>query len=99
MSGDVEAPIGQYKFLSPEHLKRYKNVLHEGEEVVVSEKVHGTNFTVLVDADGTHIGSHNYFWKNNHTNKSLVYIRVYNETPALHKLPNNTQFFGELYAV
>ncbi|HCF26296.1 MAG TPA: RNA ligase [Cyanobacteria bacterium UBA11049] len=99
MSGDVEAPIGQYKFPSPEHLKRYKDVLQEGEEVVVSEKVHGTNFTVLVDADGTHIGSHNYFWKNNQTNKNLVYIRAYNENPALHKLPNNTQIFAEIYGV
>ena len=99
MSGDVEAPIGQYKFLSPEHLKRYKNVLQEGEKVVVSEKVHGTNFTVLVDADATHIGSHNYFWKNNQTNKNLVYIRAYNENPALHKLPKNSQLFGEIYGV
>jgi RNA ligase (TIGR02306 family) len=99
MSGDVEAPIGQYRFLSPEHLKRYKDVLPEGEEVVVSEKVHGTNFTVLVDADGTHIGSHNYFWKNNHTNKNLVYIRAYNENPVLHNLPKNTQVFGEIYGV
>ncbi len=99
MSGDVEAPIGHYKFPSPENLKRYRDVLHEGEEVVVTEKIHGTNFTVLMDADGTHIGSHNYFWKNNETNRNLVYIRAYNETPALHKLPPNIQFFGELYGV
>lgn len=99
MSGDVEAPIGQYKFPSPENLKRYRDVLHEGEEVVVTEKIHGTNFTVLVDADGTHIGSHHYFWKNNETNKKLVYIRAYNEHPALHKLPPNTQVFVEIYGV
>lgn len=36
---------------------------------------------VLVDADGTHVGSHNYFWKNNKTNKDLVYVRAYNEHP------------------
>lgn len=99
MSGDVEAPIGQYKFPSPEHLKRYRDVLQEGEKVVVTEKLHGTNFTVMVDADGVHIGSHNYFWKNNQTNKNLVYVRVYNETPALHELPINTQVFGEIYGV
>lgn len=99
MSGDVETPIGQYKFPSPENLKRYRDVLHYGEEVVVTEKLHGTNFSVLVDADGIHIGSHNYFWKNNDANKNLVYVRAYNEHPALHKLPPNTQAFGEIYGV
>ena len=67
--------------------------------MVVTEKIHATNFTVLVDADGTHIGSHNYFRKNNETNKNLVYIRAYNEHPDLHKLPPNTQVFGEIYGV
>ncbi len=97
MSGDMEAPIGQYKFPSPENLKRYRDILHEGEEVVVTEKLHGTCFTVLVDANGIRIGSHHYFWKNNEANKNLVYIRAYKETSALHKLPVNTQVFGEIY--
>lgn len=100
MSGEAEAPIAHYKFPSPENLKRYKDILVEGEEVVVTEKIHGTNFTVLVDAEGTtHVGSHNYFWKNNETNKNLVYIRAYNENPALQKLPPGTQVFGEIYGV
>ncbi len=100
MNGDVEAGIGQYKFPSPENLKRYRDVLHYGEEVVVTEKLHGTLFTVMVDAEGTpHVGSHNYFWKNNINNKTLVYVRVYNENIALHKLPADTQIFGEIYGV
>ncbi len=100
MNGDVETAIGQYKFPSPENLKRYRNVLIEGEDVVVSEKLHGTNFTVVVDADGTpHIGSHSYFWNNSEANKTLVYIRAYNENAALHKLPPETQVFGEIYGV
>ncbi|MEH2240073.1 RNA ligase (ATP) [Nostoc sp.] len=100
MSGEVENFIGHYKFPSPENLKRYKNILIEGEEVVVTEKLHGTNFTVLVDADGTtKIGSHNYFWKNSEVNKTLVYIRAYNENEAFQKLPPGTQIFGEIYGV
>lgn len=99
MSGEVESHIGQYKFPSPEHLKRYRDILQEGEEVVVTEKIHGTNFTVLVDEDGTHISSHNYFWKNDVTNKNLVYIRAYNENDFLQNLPINTQIFGEIYGV
>lgn len=100
MNGDVEAPIGQFKFPAPENLKRYKDILIEGEPVVVTEKIHGTNFTVYVDPGGAaHIGSHNYFWKNNEANQNLVYIRAYNENPALHNLPPNTQVFGEIYGL
>ncbi len=99
MSGDVEFPIGQYKFPSPEHLKRYRDVLQLEEEVVITEKIHGTNFTVLIDEDGTYISSHNYFWKNNATSKNLVYIRAYNEYECLQNLPINTQIFGEIYGV
>jgi len=100
MQGDVEAAIGQYRFPSPEHLKRYKEVLVEGTQVVVTEKVHGTNFSVLVDADGiTRISSHNYFWQSTEANKDLVYIRAYNENIALQKLPPETQVFGEIYGV
>ncbi|MBD2535396.1 RNA ligase (ATP) [Nostoc flagelliforme FACHB-838] len=100
MSGEVESFIGHYKFPSPENLKRYKNILIEGEEVVVSEKLHGTNFTVLVDADGiTKIGSHNYFWKNSEVNNKLVYIRAYKENETFQKLPPRTQIFGGIYGV
>ncbi|HBE19387.1 MAG TPA: RNA ligase (ATP) [Cyanobacteria bacterium UBA11149] len=100
MNGDMESHIGQYKFPSPENLKRYKDILQDGEEVVVTEKLHGTCWTVLVDGDGTKkLGSHNYFWKDNETNKGLVYVRAYHENPALAKLPPNTQIFGEIYGV
>lgn len=99
MSGEMESHIKHYKFPSPENLKRYQDILVEGEEVVVTEKLHGTNFTVLVDADGTHIGSHNYFWKNSEANKNLVYVRAYHENTALQKLPAGTQIFGEIYGV
>ncbi|MCP2731904.1 RNA ligase (ATP) [Limnofasciculus baicalensis] len=100
MNGDMESHIGQYKFPSPENLKRYKDILQEGEEVVVTEKLHGTCWTVVVDGDGTiHLGSHNYFWKNTEKNKDLVYVRAYNQNPVLHNLPANTQIFGEIYGV
>jgi RNA ligase (TIGR02306 family) len=100
MNGDMENHVGQYRFPSPENIKRYQDVLITGEEVVVSEKIHGTNFTVLVESDETvRIGSHNYFWKNNDFNQNLVYIRAYRETEALQKLPIETQIFGEIYGV
>jgi RNA ligase (TIGR02306 family) len=100
MRGEMENHIGHYKFPSPENIKRCQDVFIEGEEIVVTEKIHGTNFTVLVDAEGvTKIGSHNYFWKNTEANKMLVYIRAYNENLALQNLPSNSQIFGEIYGV
>ncbi len=100
MNGEMESPIKHYKFPAPENFKRYKDFLIEGEEIVVTEKLHGTNFTILVDADSTvHIGSHNYFWKNSEANKKLVYIRAYHENEVLQKIPPDTQVFGEIYGV
>jgi hypothetical protein len=34
-------PIGEERFPSPEHLKKYKGIFEEGEEVVITEKIHG----------------------------------------------------------
>ncbi|PSB03865.1 RNA ligase family protein [Merismopedia glauca] len=100
MGGNVENAIAHRQFPSPEHLKRYPDVLIEGEEIVITEKIHGTNFTVWMDKEGIpHIGSHNYFWKNDETNKNSVYIRAYQENVALQKLPANVQVFGEVYGV
>lgn len=97
-SFEIESYIGIYRFPSPERFKRFPNQLIEGEEVVITEKLHGTHFTVLVDADGTvHIGSHNNFWKNNEKNKKLVYVKTYNENRYLHNLPPSCQVFGEIY--
>ena len=100
MNGEMEGQIGQYKFPSPEHLKRYQDVLIEGEEVVITEKVHGTNFSVLVEPDGeVKIASHRFFWKDNDVNSRMVYIQIYHNSPALQNLPYDVQVFGEIYGV
>lgn len=41
MSGDVYNPYFQFKY-DIENIKRFPNVLEEGEEVVMTEKIHGT---------------------------------------------------------
>ncbi|MGB3759785.1 MAG: RNA ligase family protein [Rivularia sp. (in: cyanobacteria)] len=100
MNGEMENHVGHYKFPAPQHLKRYPDMFAEGEEIVVTEKIHGTNFSVLVDTDSTvKIASHNYFWKDNETNKNLVYIRAYHENEALQTLTPDTQVFAEIYGV
>jgi RNA ligase (TIGR02306 family) len=100
MNGDMEGQIGQHKFPSPEHLKRYKDLFNDGEEVVITEKIHGTNFSVLVEPDGeVKIASHRYFWKDNEVNSRMVYIRTYHENEVLQHLPHDVQVFGEIYGV
>ena len=100
MQGDVEKAIPlQDKFPAPVHLKRYPKILVEGEQVVITEKVHGTNFTVLRTESETYIGSHNYFWKNSEANKNQVYVRAFNENKGLQCLSGNSQVFGEIYGV
>lgn len=100
MNGDMEGQIGQHKFPSPEHLKRYKEIFRDGEEVVITEKIHGTNFSVLVEPDGeVKIASHRYFWKDNEANSRMVYIRTYHDNIALQQLPIDVQVFGEIYGV
>jgi RNA ligase (TIGR02306 family) len=100
MNGDMEGQVGQYKFPSPEHLKRYKDILIPGEEIVITEKIHGTNFSVLIDPDGeVKVASHRYFWKDNDLNSRMVYLRTYHESEALQNLPHDVQVFGEIYGV
>jgi RNA ligase (TIGR02306 family) len=100
MNGDMEGQIGQHKFPAPEHLKRYKDVFFDGEEVVITEKIHGTNFSVLTTPDGeVKIASHRYFWKDNEVNQNMVYIRTYHENQSLQNLPHDVQVFGEIYGV
>lgn len=99
--GDAEAPIGQYKFPSPESFKRYPDLFEGGEEVVVTEKLHGTNFTIVKDKEGIiHIGSHNYFWKDNEANQGNVYVRAYHQyKEAFDNLPTDSQIWGEIIGV
>lgn len=97
LGGCAEAPIGEFKFPSPEHWKRYSYYLEPGELVGITEKIHGTNFSIKVDEDGTnHVGSHNFFWRMDTNN---VYTRAHREFPELQCLPPNTQVFGEIYGV
>ncbi len=100
MNGDMEGQIGRHKFPSPEHLKRYKDLFVEGEEVVITEKIHGTNFSILVEPDGeVKIASHRFFWKDNDVNQQMVYVRTYHEHSVLQHLPPDVQVFGEIYGV
>lgn len=46
-----------------ESLKHYPRVFTEGEEVIVTEKVHGSNARYMFDGKTFWVGSHNKWWK------------------------------------
>ena len=94
---NILSTIGSFKFDSPEHFKKYSDVLVDGEIVCITEKIHGTNFTVFKDIrNEIFVGSHNYFWK---TTSNNCYTRIIRENPELLEIPPNTQLFGEIYGV
>ena len=68
-----------------------------GEEVVVTEKLHGTNGRFVVDADGRlHVGSHRT-WKQ--VDGTTVWARVAEQYGLREKLARHPGlvFFGEVY--
>ena len=47
-----------------ESLKNYPRVFAEGEEVIVTEKIHGSNARYLFDGKKFWVGSHKKWWKD-----------------------------------
>lgn len=70
-----------------EGFKNYPRTFADGEEVLVTEKIHGSNARYLFDGEKMHVGSHNY-WKSE---KSTCIWRS-----ALYQYPN-LQKFCELH--
>lgn len=99
MDGECEGGIpGHLKFPEPEHWKKYGRLLIEGERVIITEKIHGTNSCLYKEEDGTvHFGSHNLYWKDTPSNASNVYIRAWKESGL--SCPSNCQLFGEIYGL
>ena len=99
MKGENEkAPIGWYftHYTDIEGLRRYQDVLIPGEEVVLGEKLHGSNFRAIHDGERLWVGSrtcikardeNNLWWK--------VALAIDLET-RLASIPFHI-FFGEVY--
>jgi RNA ligase (TIGR02306 family) len=97
--GEAEAsPVGwQFPvYTDIEGLRRYPSVLHEGEEVVITEKIHGANARYVHDGDRLWVGSHtqikkfdetNLWWRAAHATQLGVQLEAH---PFL-------VFFGEVY--
>jgi RNA ligase (TIGR02306 family) len=98
IQGKNPNPIGEHRFPSPEHLKKYKTIFQDGEEVVITEKIHGMNFSIHKDTDGNiKIASHNVFWDDTPENETVPQIRLFHQSPEFLELPNHVIVYGEVY--
>lgn len=69
--GDAEAWPHDWVFpiyTDIEGMRRYPNIFAEGEHVVISEKLHGTNFRVTHDGERLWVGSHRTIKKRDEAN-------------------------------
>ena len=100
MSGEALRPIATSEaFPGPEHFKKYHSELIDGEQVIITEKIHGTNFQINNENGTLLFGSHNYYWKDNDANRNNVYVRISKEYPELRMIPSGAIVYGEIYGV
>lgn len=80
-----------------ENFYRYNDIFIEGENVIVTEKIHGANFRCFFDGDRFWVGSRRQ-WKKNV--EGSIWWTAFNQCPYLAevcKLNPNVIFYGELY--
>lgn len=79
-----------------EGLRKFSSSLEEGEEVILSEKIHGTNSRYLYDNDGIFwAGSHRQFKKEDENNLWWKIAFKLNLREKLSKYPG-LAFYGEI---
>lgn len=95
-SGDQESDPHLCPVYDVEGLRKFKHVLQPGEEVVVTEKLHGTNARYFYHDGKFYAGSHRTFKKEEPPN---LWWDVAKEYDLLNKLSNfaDLAFYGEIY--
>lgn len=100
--GECEAPPKGWIFSTYtdiEGMRRYPNILQEGEEVVITEKIHGANARYVHDGERVWVGSHGQIKKED---PKSIWWSAYPVVPSL-KLAivdghsSFLIFFGEVY--
>jgi RNA ligase (TIGR02306 family) len=93
VSGGAGHPIGAARFDSPEHFKKFSHLLEEGETVIITEKIHGTNCVFDKEGASLKVSSHNITWDiEDPKNSSLPQIRCYKMYPELSRLAGYTLY-------
>jgi len=86
------------KYTDIERYENFQDVLLDGEEVIVTEKIHGSNLRVSKKDDILFVGGHNWMFKESETNLYWSAIKK-NELDVLllKGLPDTAVLFGEVY--
>jgi len=86
------------KYTDIERYENFQDVLLEGEEVVVTEKIHGSNLRVSKKNNLLFVGGHNWMFKESETNLYWSAIKKNGLDGILLKgLPDEVVLFGEVY--
>jgi RNA ligase (TIGR02306 family) len=95
MSGKVRPHDGRFvKYTDIENFKRYPDVFKDGEMVVITEKIHGTNGRAANIEGEIHVGSHNL---NLIEAEGNLYWRGATLLDVKNKLKPGEQIFFEVY--
>lgn len=101
MSGEI-VPYAEVdwicKYTDVERYENFFNVFKEGEEVIVTEKIHGSNLRVAKNDNNLLVGGHNWMWKETERNLYWKAIKQNGfDKILLEKLPDKLILFGEVY--
>lgn len=95
---NMAAPPKDFKipYYDVEGLRKYISCLQESEEIVLTEKVHGSNSGFCHDGEKLHVKSRNYYKKMDEDDPWWDIALRYKLEDKLSKYPFHV-FFGELY--
>jgi RNA ligase (TIGR02306 family) len=97
LQGDNEKDPGRLpKYTDIEGLRKYMNFLEIGTEVVLTEKLHGTNFRATYHNDRLWVGSHHCIKKEMESSLYWKAAHKYNLSEKL-KLYPNLVIYGEVF--
>ena len=93
---ETSPPRGYYPVYDLESLRRYTRILELGEEVVVTEKIHGQNCRIAQVDNEIFISSH-YRWKKWSPDSHWWGILTEAIAKGILSLPSGSCLYGELY--
>ena len=99
LSGEIErAPEGWSRYTDIENWKNFPDILKNGEQVFITEKLHGACLEVYKWEDRLWISSKNLVLKRNNANSYWRAVLPY-EQILLERMENGDHLFGELLGV
>lgn len=97
MRGEMEHPLSYAPVYDIESGRKHSAIIAPGENVVVTEKLHGTNFRACYDPDrGFMVGSHNNWWRHSPGNLYWEAAKQYDLANKLRECPG-VVVYGEVY--